>query len=188
MISEQRKNELACVMQWAICAGDHYYFEMDQVDFDECMEDHEGEEYYNAYVRQRTVGLEVFQHEVAAQIMAIDDAKALHSMLVDYNYDDGTWALEQVLMNPHCAIATARMVYWLMEPGYYYDNFGGPQQTPQDSINSSAAQLLTKIEEKTAAGLFQSELQVEKEEDIVPKRDDSPPYNQIPTVLWKPVS
>ncbi|WP_342512131.1 DUF4274 domain-containing protein [Sporosarcina sp. FSL K6-1522] len=188
MISEQRENELASMMQWAICAGDDYYFEMAQDQFDKSMKGHEGEGFYHAYVRQRKVGFESFKNEIAEQMAAIDDAEELHSLLVDYNYDDGAWAIEQVLMHPHCDIATARMVYWLMEPSYYYEEFGGLEQTPEDSVNRTDAELLAKIEEKAGAGLFQSGLQVAEDEDFAPKRDDTPPYHQIPTVLWKPAS
>lgn len=175
MISEQRDNELACMMQWAICAGDDYYFDMAQEQFDKSMKGHEGEGYYHAYVRQRQVGFESFQSEIAKRMAAIDDAEELHSLLVDYNYDDSAWAIEQVLMNPHCDIATARMVYWLMEPNYYYEEFGGLVRTPENSVNYADARLLAKIEEKASAGLFQSGLQVSEEEDFAPEFDDTPP-------------
>lgn len=55
------------------------------------------------------------------------------------------------LMYPQCDIATARMVYWLMEPSYYYEEFGGLDRTPENSVNYADARLLAKIEEKAGA-------------------------------------
>ena len=50
-LSEKRKQELDTLREWAVCAGDDYYFSMDQSDFEKSMKDCENEEFFKAYSR-----------------------------------------------------------------------------------------------------------------------------------------
>lgn len=43
------------------CAGDTYYYEMDQSTFDSAMNGDEGEAFYRFHVRQRTIGIQPFK-------------------------------------------------------------------------------------------------------------------------------
>ena len=45
-LSEKRKQELDTLREWAVCAGDDYYFSMDQSDFEKSMKDCENEEFF----------------------------------------------------------------------------------------------------------------------------------------------
>ena len=50
MLSEERKEELDALMERASCAGDEYYFDMEQDEFDEEMEGSEDEEFYKRFL------------------------------------------------------------------------------------------------------------------------------------------
>ena len=62
-------------------------------------------------------------------------------------------------MNPACDIVTAKMVYWLCGPTYYYDKYGSPSKCSEEDINLDAALLLTKMEAKAAANAFKTGLE-----------------------------
>ena len=159
MLAEQRKEELDRLLQRAACAGDAYYFDMDQDEFDEEMEDSEEEEYYAAYCRQREIGFDAYRAEVVKELAALTGAEELHYLMDGYNYDDGSLAVEQVVLHPDCDIKTARMVYWLLVPDYYYRHYGGPANCPPEDVNREAAALLVKLEERAQKGGFLSGLE-----------------------------
>ncbi|NDV66680.1 DUF4274 domain-containing protein [Bacteroides sp. 224] len=181
-LSDSRQTELDSIVTWAACAGDNYYFNMQQADFEKSMKGNEEEDFYKAYVYQREIGLEKFQTEIAEKIAAIYNPIELHYLVAEYNYDDGCWPLKQVILNPACDIRTARMVYWLMQPDYYYDNFGGVGMTK----NNQDDKLLALIEEKAVAGGFVNMLSAEFEDEEVAEKEEDSPYSQIPAVLWLP--
>lgn len=64
MLSEERKKELNALIERASCAGDEYYFDMEQDEFDEEMEGCEDEEFYKGFCRQREIGFEAYQKEI----------------------------------------------------------------------------------------------------------------------------
>ena len=45
-LSEKRKQELDTLREWAVCAGDDYYFSMAQSDFEKSMKGCENEEFF----------------------------------------------------------------------------------------------------------------------------------------------
>lgn len=47
------------------------------------------------------------------------NAEELHAFASTYNWDKGTWALEELLRNPACEAATALLIYWRAAPEYY---------------------------------------------------------------------
>lgn len=53
MLSEERKKELDILMERASCAGDDYYFNMEQDEFDDELEDFVDDEFYKGFCRQR---------------------------------------------------------------------------------------------------------------------------------------
>ena len=107
-------------------------------------------------------------------------------MMTDYNYDDGVFTVEQIIMNPACDIVTAKMVYWLCEQGYYYDRYGGPSKCSQKDVNREMALLLTKMEAKAIANGFQTGLEWSGElVDEEPHNLDftQEPYCHVPVSL-----
>lgn len=178
MFSEERKKELDRLMERASCAGDEYYFDMEQDEFDEEMEGNEEEEFYKGFCRQREIGFEAYQKEIAEQFAHITSAEELHYMISDYNYDDGMFTVEQIVMNPACDIVTAKMVYWLCQPSYYYDNYGGPSKCNEDDVNRDTALLLTKMEAKALANGFQTGLKWDKE--LFDEQPDNLDFTQEP--------
>ena len=112
-ISEERKKELDILMERASCAGDDYYLDMEQDEFDDEMEGRDEEEFYKGFCRQREIGGEAYKKEIAELFSHITSAEELHYMIADYNYDDGMLTVEQIVMNPAYDIVTAKMVYWL---------------------------------------------------------------------------
>ena len=63
------------------------------------------------------------------------------------------------MLHPDCDIKTARMVYWLLSPDYYYRNYGGPANCPLEDVNRETAALLVKLEERARNGGFLSGLE-----------------------------
>lgn len=186
MLSEERKKELDALLVRASCAGDSYYCDMEQDEFDEEMDGDEEEEFYKGFCRQRAVGFAAYQKEISEQFTHITSAEELHYMMADYNYDDGLFAVEQVVMNPACDIVTARMVYWLCEPGYYYARYGGPSRCSEDDVNREAALLLAKMEEKAEAHGFQTGLAWDGEVEDAQSDDlefTKEPYCHVPAVF-----
>lgn len=178
MLSEERKEELDALMERASCAGDEYYFDMEQDEFDEEMEGSEDEEFYKGFCRQREIGFEAYQKEIAELFAHITSAEELHYMIADYNYDDGMFTVEQIVMNPACDIVTAKMVYWLCEPSYYYDNYGSPSKCSEEDVNRDTALLLTKMEGKAIANGFQTGLEWNGE--LVDEQHDNLDFTQEP--------
>lgn len=99
-------------------------------------------------------------------------------MIADYNYDDGMFTVEQIVMNPACDIVTAKMVYWLCEPSYYYDNYGSPSKCSEEDVNRDTALLLTKMEAKAIANGFQTGLEWNGE--LVDEQPDNLDFTQEP--------
>ena len=159
MLSEERKKELDILMERASCAGDEYYFDMEQDEFDEEMEGYEEEEFYKSFCRQREIGFDAYKKEIAGQFKHITSAEELHYMIADYNYDDGMFTVEQIVMNPACDIVTAKMVYWLCQPCYFYDKYSSPSKCDEKDIYVDWALLLTKMEAKANANDFQTGLE-----------------------------
>ena len=99
MLSEERKKELDILMERASCAGDDYYFNMEQDEFDDELEDFVDDEFYKGFCRQREIGFEAYKKEIAEQFSHITSAEELHYMIADYNYDDGMFTVEQIGWN-----------------------------------------------------------------------------------------
>jgi len=163
MLMEQRKNELDILAQQANCAGDKLYFNMKQEVFNDSMSGHEDAENYKAYCHQREIGFEEYQAHIAQKISAITTAEELHYLAVDHNFDSGTWLLQNIVLNPACDIITAKMLYWLSQPYWYYDNYGSPSKYPEDEFSFATANFLTKMEERANNEGFQTGLKLDKE-------------------------
>lgn len=186
MLSDNRKKQLDILLERASCAGDEYYFDMEQAEFDEEMAGAEDEEFYKGYCRQREIGFDAYQKEIVEQFTRIKSAEELHYMIADYNYDAGIFTVEQIVMNPACDIVTAKMVYWLCQPSYYYDNYGGPSKCAEEDVNRDTALLLAKLEAKALANGFQTGLEWAGElVDEQPKDLDfnKEPYCQVPEIF-----
>lgn len=181
-VSEQRKQELDILRVWAECAGDTYYYSMPQSRFDKNMEGCEEEEFFKAYSRQRKIGLEEFANEISSQIASIQHSEELHYLLDGYNYDNGNWTVMQCLSNPCCDIRTARMVYWLMSPDYYYTQYGDLEHVPESDINIKNSKVLKFIEGKALSQGFAHELSSEYEDTEVPKTNEY--IGKIPDSLF----
>ena len=171
-VSEKRKQELNLLKIWAECAGDTYYFSMPQAKFDKNMEGCEDEEFFKAYSRQREIGLEEFEREISGRIASINSAEEIHYLLDGYNYDNGSWTILQCLNNPCCDIRTARMVYWLMCPDYYYDRYTDLEHVPDTDINSKNSKVLKFIEERVLSQGFVHILTSEYEDGEVPSPNE----------------
>jgi len=186
MLTDKRKKELDTLAIWASCAGDRHYFNMEQGVFDKYMTGREDYETYKPYTLQREMGFDKFKADMAEKIAAINSAEELHYMVADHNYDSGRWLLEQVVTHPACDLITAKMIYWLSSPCYYYTEFGSPSKCPEDNINIGYAKLIAVLETKANGEGFQTGMKLDNE--IVfeqpPGLDyDTPPYCQIPEVF-----
>lgn len=164
-ISKKRKQELEILKTWADCAGDNYYFSMEQPKFDENMKNCKEEEFFKAYSRQRKIGLEEFANEMSNKIALICNSEELHYLLDGHNYDSGRWTVMQCLNNSCCDIRTARMVYWLMCPDYYYDQYVDLDHVPESDINIEDSKVLKFIEEKAISQGFKHNLTPEYEDE-----------------------
>lgn len=70
MLSEERKKELDIFMERASCAGDDYYLDMEQDEFDDEMEDFVDDEFYKGFCRQREIGFEAYKKRDCRTIFA----------------------------------------------------------------------------------------------------------------------
>jgi len=183
MLTEQRKKELDILAQQANCAGDKYYFNMKQEVFNDSMSGHEDAEYYKAYCHQREIGFDEYQSFIAKKVATVILAEELHYLATDHNFDSGIWLLEQVVMNSACDCITAKEIYWLSTPCYYYDNFGSPSNCPQNNINVKTANFIVQLETKANDDGFQTGMKLDKEplyEQPAGLNFNIEPYCQIP--------
>jgi len=178
MLTDKRKEELNILATWATCAGDNYYFKMTQDLFDKSLKGWEDRDYYKAYVRQREIGFEEFQAEMIQKVAEINIAEELHYMVTDYNFDDGIWFLGQIIANPACDIITAKMLYWLSQPNYYYDNFGSLSNCPSENVNREGVKFLVEMEKRANGDGFPTGLKLN--EDIIYEQPDSLDFNTEP--------
>ncbi|MCL2528080.1 MAG: DUF4274 domain-containing protein [Defluviitaleaceae bacterium] len=189
MLTNERKQELRKLAEWVSPADDHYYFHMTQKLFDTSMSVHTNpdlhttQEYYKAYCLQREIGFDAFKEEATSKMAVITCPKELHFLADGHNYDGGMWFLEQIMMNPACDIITAKMVYWLCQPDYYYSQYGSPQNCPDSDINRKTAHFLVRLEAKANSEGFSTGLVLD-----VPPYDEQPPnldfttepYSRVP--------
>ena len=163
MITETRSYELDLLHMRACLAGDAYYVDLDDEDFHEELEDCDISEtseepscrvLFAAHLRQRQLGFDEYQEEIKAELAAITNPEELHYLAKDYNFDDGFWALEQIINSPFCDIRTARMLFWLSNPQYFADSYGHPAHAPGEIINNDLARFLTQLDAKAHRGEF----------------------------------
>jgi hypothetical protein len=93
--------------------------------------------------------------EVEAETLAFcrenTDAEELHYFVSWWNWDKGTWALEEVLRNPSCEAATALSLYWRARPEYYL------QFSDRDAVPSFQVEdfdFIMALEKRYLAGEF----------------------------------
>ncbi|SRR5260221_9520852 len=80
------------------------------------------------------------------------DAKQLHRLADQWNWDDGYEELHAIIAQRQCSLATALMLYWRGQP-HYYRKFSHRDQIP--FYNLGPYELLKEIEERLRAGVFQ---------------------------------
>ena len=170
MPNEQRQLELEKLAAAVCAAHDRYYYEMDEEDFADELEDDDGEDeaytaWHQAILRQRD----------------------LHFLMTHYNYDAGAGLPLWVIAHPACTLATAQQVYWLCQPAAFYQDHGSPQNVQEDSIHFHIARLLVAIEEKARSGGF-----AQAPEHIAAMLDadevaqiPAAPLDKIPAALWQ---
>lgn len=161
MIDDKRKIELAVLAQMVTIAYDDYYVEQDQQDFNDFIEeiswvDTQADEWVQAvdealvdgYLRQRQLGFEKFKTEAIENFQSIDDSEELHSLMDNYNFDDGVGLLTEIVKNPNCSLQTAQKIYWLCMPTDFYDEAENLADIPKDDIGYEIVKLMMLIEEK----------------------------------------
>lgn len=144
MISDKRKQNLEDLVFKASVAGNKYCFNMSEEEFSEEIKQDEEWIVYKEFSKQRKIGFENYADQIKQDIQEVSTSEELHFMADIYNYDDGTFLLEQIVDSTNCAIETAQMIYWLCAPDYYYDEFGGPEYCDVE-YNKDFADLLVKL-------------------------------------------
>jgi hypothetical protein len=84
------------------------------------------------------------------------DPEELHAFAHTWNWDKGTWALQEILDNPACEAATALLVYWRSAPEFYLQ-YADRDALVGDPLASGGLELfdfLTKLEARYLAGDF----------------------------------
>lgn len=186
MITDKRKQELNILAEQCNCAGDNYYFEMDDELFGKTIKGKEDD--YRNYIIQRKIGFEQFQEECINKMKEINSSEELHFIAENHNSDDGIFLLEQIISNPNCDILTAKIIYWMMQPEYYYESFGSPENCNVD-YNMKTAKFIVEIEKKANKKGFKTGSNIEISEQMVELIEDSDlnfsksPYNKIPISL-----
>jgi hypothetical protein len=188
MFTEARKKELDEIKRWGIGAEDRAYVDMAQDVFDKCsiMKDDDEETKQHFIMLRGEGGFDKHLADMAQRIAAVDSAEELHYLVQDYNFSDGFWFLEQVIMNPACDLITAKDIYWLSDPGYYYDEYGSPADCPPNVFHAECARFLVKAESKASGEGFKTDLRLEHElifEQPGGLDYDSEPYCRIPSAF-----
>ena len=148
MLSRERRLELNSLMERASCVDDTYYADMTLKEFEEFMKGSEQEEFYKGYCSKKELGYEGYKQEIAKEFAAITSPQELHYIMTDYNYDDGPFAVEEIMKNPACDIKTAKMVYWICGAEYFYREYGSLQNCPDYDIYKKWAVALEQIEKR----------------------------------------
>lgn len=179
MITEQRKVELQSIIENLAGAGNDYYFKMTQEFFNKSMKNYHEEEFYKFYSRQREVGFKKMQEEAIEKIKGLN-SEDLNYMIEEYNYDDGVWALEQVIKHKNCDISTAKLIYWAMQPDYILERYSTMSEAAlcDDYLINKPAALLAEIEQKALAKAFCSNLPDPNLDDYLDK--NSIDYSSLP--------
>lgn len=96
-----------------------------------------------------------FGEELDAETLAFcrntTDAEELHAFARTYNWDKGSWALEELLKNPACEAATALFIYWHAAPEYYRQ-FADRDAVPE--FQRADFDFIMAIESRYVAGQF----------------------------------
>lgn len=84
------------------------------------------------------------------------NAEELHAFADTWNWDKGTWALEEILDNPACEAATALLIYWRSAPEYYrqYADRAALVADPLAAHAIAPFDFLAKLEARYVAGTF----------------------------------
>lgn len=168
------------------CAGDRYYYNMEQAVFDSAMEGDEEEDFYHFHVRQRSIGVEAFRQEVAEEIRTLSGDQ-LHTIVQHHNYDSGLWLLAQIVAHPACEFATALCIYWANQPCDYYARYGNFDRACEDvdALSHANGVLLKQIEHRTRLGTFAQALAVPDVSGFLDCRPDYSvkPLSDMPVAL-----
>lgn len=84
------------------------------------------------------------------------DPEELHAFAATWNWDQGTWALSEIIRNPACEAATALLIYWRAMPEWLLQ-FADRQAVAADPLGASLAEtfdFLAEIEALYLAGGF----------------------------------
>jgi len=172
------------------CAGDTYYFNMDQPTFDEVMRGNENEDFYRFYTKQRAIGVEALKAETVRELAACS-GEELHEIVQCHNYDSGKWLIMQIISHQKCEFATALTIYWANQAYYHYTQYESLEEASQDPKNFSreSAMFLNKIEKRAKLKEFSQTLPIPDRSDLSHffdgKKPDytKKPWNKIPVEL-----
>jgi hypothetical protein len=170
------------------CAGDTYYFNLDQATFDRVMEGSEEEDFYRIHVRRRTLGVEAFKAETARELAALSGAQ-LDQLVRQNIHGHGAWLLMQILAHPQCEFATALRIYWALLPNYQHAQYDSLEAAIEQNKGSVTIQLLIQIEQQTRLGNFARTLPAPDRDTLNDLLEENPPdyakdrYAKIPPEL-----
>ena len=94
--------------------------------------------------------------ETTAFCRGNQDPEELHAFADTWNWDKGTWALQEILDNPACEAATALLIYWRSAPEFF-QQYADRDALAADPLTSSSLDLfdfLTRLEARYVAGEF----------------------------------
>lgn len=200
MINDKRKIELAVLAEIVTIAYDDYYVEQDQDDFDDLMEeiswiDTEANELVqavdkallNGYLRQRQLGFDKFKAEAIQKFQSIQDSEELHSLMDNYNFDNGVGLLTEIIKNPHCSLQTAQKIYWLCMPTDFYDETEDLTTITEDEMGYEVVQLMILIEQKAKNNEFKHNPSLDihdfANEDYIRVQIEASKKHNIPPIL-----
>ena len=123
------------------------------------------------------------------------DPEELHVFANTWNWDKGTWALEEILRNPACEGATALMLYWRARPEYYlqFADRTALEADPAQAGNLEGFDFLTQLETRYLAGAFPVRAitfdPADPDDNLVGVYDDLRDkfVRQLPPVMYAPI-
>lgn len=184
MISNERRTELYQLTKLASVAGEDYYVKLDEKTWEKFYEENKGNPMYNVYAYQREVGFDAYAEEIKGRIAKeVTTPEELGVILSFHNFDDGKFTLYEILHHPLCSITTAKEMYWLLEPTYYYDEYGNLDKAPKVGYESEDVKLLQFIEEKATKGEFGEAIEPLEDSVLYDIELEDGEYEQIPAVL-----
>ncbi|MCO6435677.1 MAG: DUF4274 domain-containing protein [Phycisphaerae bacterium] len=89
-----------------------------------------------------------------ASVVADMTTKQLHEFVSNHNWDFGNAPMRKASQSPKCDLGTALLIYWLIDPTYYFAEYSERSEVPRDL--QGWWDFLVDIEQRVAEGFYKT--------------------------------